>query len=82
MKFVENIYKHSNKHTNDRQPLQAMRVTVLLFSLFVLGYAMASRGTKIYDMVSGACEITVVGAFVPLVFGVYWKRATTLGALA
>jgi Na+/proline symporter len=59
-----------------------MRVTVLLFSVFVLGYAMASRGTKIYDMVSGAYQVTLVGAFIPLVFGLYWKGATTQGAIA
>ena len=80
--FVENIYKHFNKQMNDQQTLKAMRVTVLLFSIFVLGYAMASRGTKIYDMVSGAYQVTLVGAFAPLVFGLYWKRATTQGALA
>ena len=80
--FVENIYKHFNKQMNDQQTLKAMRVTVLLFAVFVLGYAMASRGTKIYDMVSGAYQVTLVGAFVPLVFGLYWKRATTQGALA
>jgi Na+/proline symporter len=43
---------------------------------------MASRGTKIYDMVSGAYQVTLVGAFIPLVFGLYWKRATTQGAIA
>ena len=80
--FVENIYKHFNKQMNDQQTLKAMRVTVLLFAVFVLGYAMASRGTKIYDMVSGAYQVTLVGAFVPLVFGLYWRRATTQGALA
>jgi len=80
--FVENIYKHFNKHMSDQQTLKAMRVTVLLFSVFVLGYAMASRGTKIYDMVSGAYQVTLVGAFIPLVFGLYWSRATTQGAIA
>lgn len=80
--FIENVYKHWNKHMNDRQTLKAMRVAVLVFSVMVLGYAMASRGTKIYDMVSGAYQVTLVGAFVPLVFGLYWKRATTQGAIA
>ncbi len=80
--FVENIYKHFSTDMDDQHTLKAMRVTVLLFSVFVLGYAMASRGTKIYDMVSGAYQVTLVGAFVPLVFGLYWKRATTQGALA
>ncbi|MBC7711137.1 MAG: sodium:solute symporter family protein [Rhizobacter sp.] len=80
--FVENIYKHFKPHMSDQQTLKAMRVTVLVFSVLVLGYAMVSRGTKIYDMVSGAYQVTLVGAFVPLVFGLYWRRATTQGAIA
>jgi SSS family transporter len=80
--FVENVYKHFRPHMSDAQTLRAMRVSTLVFSLLVLGYAMATRGTKIYDMVSGAYQVTLVGAFVPLAFGLYWKRATTQGALA
>jgi solute:Na+ symporter, SSS family len=80
--FVENIYKHFKPRMSDQQTLRAMRVTVLLFSLFVLSYAMLARGKPIYDMVSGAYQVTLVGAFVPLVFGLYWKRATTQGAIA
>ena len=37
--------------------------------------------TSIYEMVSGAYQVPLVGAFVPLVFGLYWSRATTQGAL-
>lgn len=33
-------------------------------------------------MVVGAYKVTLVAAFVPLVCGLYWKRATTQGALA
>ena len=44
-------------------------------------YAIALQGTPIYDMVSGAYQVTLVGAFVPLVAGLYWKRATTQGAM-
>ena len=58
-----------------------MRVTVLVFSGFVLAYAIAMQGTSIYEMVSGAYQVTLVGAFVPLAFGLYWKKATTQGAL-
>jgi Na+/proline symporter len=32
-------------------------------------------------MVGNAYKVTLAGAFVPLVFGLYWKRATTAGAL-
>jgi Na+/proline symporter len=29
---------------------------------------------------SAAYQVTLVGAFVPLLFGLYWQRATTQGA--
>ena len=32
-------------------------------------------------MVESAYKITLVGAFVPLAFGLYWKRANNQGAL-
>jgi Na+/proline symporter len=35
-----------------------------------------------YEMVQNAYKVTLAGAFVPLVCGIYWKRATTQGALA
>jgi solute:Na+ symporter, SSS family len=34
-----------------------------------------------YEMVQNAYKVTLAGAFVPLVCGIYWKRATTQGAL-
>ena len=58
-----------------------MRVTVLVFSTLVLLYAVSMQGTSIYEMVSGAYQVTLVGAFVPLVAGLYWPRATTQGAV-
>jgi Na+/proline symporter len=54
---------------------------VLTFSILVCAYAIASEGTPIYDMVSGAYQVPLVGAFVPLTAGLYWKRATTQGAI-
>jgi len=56
-------------------------VTVLVFSGLVLAYAILMQGTSIYEMVSGAYQVTLVGAFIPLLFGLYWPRATTQGAL-
>ncbi len=32
-------------------------------------------------MVSGAYQVTLVGAFIPLLFGLYWSKATTQGAI-
>jgi solute:Na+ symporter, SSS family len=80
--FVENIWRQWKPHMGDKQELKTMRITVLCFAVLVLIYAISSQGTSIYEMVSGAYQVTLVGAFVPLVFGLYWKRATTRGALA
>jgi SSS family solute:Na+ symporter len=79
--FTENIWRQFHPHQSDKQELRAMRVTVLVFSALVLGYAIAMQGTSIYEMVSGAYQVPLVGAFVPLVFGLYWPRATTQGAI-
>ena len=79
--FVENIWRQFYPRISDRQELRTMRISVLVFSVCVCAYAIASQGTPIYDMVSGAYQITLVGAFVPLVAGLYWPRATTQGAV-
>jgi len=79
--FVENIWRQFRPHMGDKQELKTMRITVLIFGALVLLYAIQTQGTSIYEMVSGAYQVTLVGAFVPLVFGLYWKRATTQGAI-
>lgn len=79
--FVENIWRQFKPHMGDKQELKTMRITVLVFSTLVLLYAIKMQGTSIYEMVSGAYQVTLVGAFIPLVFGLYWQRATTQGAL-
>ena len=80
--FVENILKNLRPGMTDKQQLFAMRVTIVIFTAIVLSYAIAMKGTPIYDLVSSAYQVTLVGAFVPLVMGLYWKRATTQGAIA
>ena len=79
--FTENIWRQFRPRVSDRQELKTMRVTVLVFSTLVLLYAVSMQGTSIYEMVSGAYQVTLVGAFVPLVAGLYWPRATTQGAV-
>jgi len=79
--FVENIWRQFRPHLGDQQELKTMRITVLVFSTLVLVYAIRMQGTSIYEMVSGAYQVTLVGAFVPLVFGLYWKKASTQGAI-
>ncbi|HEX5374019.1 MAG TPA: sodium:solute symporter family protein [Aquabacterium sp.] len=79
--FVENILKNLHPGMSDRQVLLAMRITIFVFTALVLTYAMAMQGTSIYDLVSAAYQVPLVGAFVPLTFGLYWSRATTQGAV-
>ena len=79
--FVENILKNLRPRMSDRQQLLATRWTIVIFAAVVLAYAIAMKGTSIYELVSSAYQVTLVGAFVPLVFGLYWSRATTQGAI-
>jgi solute:Na+ symporter, SSS family len=79
--FTENILKHIVfKHMGDQQMLRTMRIIVLTFGSFVLWFALNSQ-SSIFHMVEDAYKITLVGAFVPLAFGLYWKRANNQGAL-
>jgi SSS family transporter len=79
--FTENILKHfALKHMSDMQMLRTMRIIVLTFGGVVLWFALNSE-SSIFHMVENAYKITLVGAFVPLVFGLYWKRANNQGAL-
>jgi SSS family transporter len=79
--FVENIWRQFQPHRGDKIELRTMRITVLIFSACVCAYAILLQGKPIYDMVSGAYQVTLVGAIVPLAAGLYWQRATTQGAV-
>jgi SSS family solute:Na+ symporter len=79
--FVENILKNIKPRLEDKELLLAMRITILVFSALVLTYAIAMRGTSIYELVSSAYQVTLIAAFVPLTAGLYWKKATTQGAI-
>ncbi|MEG1832404.1 MAG: sodium:solute symporter family protein [Burkholderiaceae bacterium] len=78
--FVENILKNFMP-LSDRKELKAMRITLFFFAAAVLVYSIKLEGTPIYDMVAMAYQFPVVGAFWPLVAGLYWKRATNQGAV-
>ena len=78
--FVENVLKNF-AHVSEKNEVKTMRITVLFFTIMVLVYALSVEGMAIYDMVAMAYQFPVVGAFWPLVLGLYWKKATRLGAL-
>jgi len=78
--FTENILKHfALKDMSDKQMLLTLRVTLVAFSGMVLWFAMNSE-SSIFHMVEEAYSVTLVGAFVPLAFGLFWKRANNQGA--
>jgi len=79
--FTENIWRQFKPRMSDREELRDMRIATLGFSALVLAYAIAMEGTPIYEMVSSAYQVPLVGAFIPLLAGLYWKRATTQGAI-
>lgn len=79
--FTENILKPALPHLTDKKLLFWMRVVTLIFTVLVTLYAMFSKAT-IFKMVENAYQITLVAAFIPLLCGVYWRRATNQGALA
>ncbi len=76
--FVSNILSAVVK-LDDKHMLKAMRWTVFVFTLMVLSYSLFVEGTAIYDMVAMAYQFPVVGAFWPLVCGLYWKGTTRQG---
>lgn len=80
--FTENIWRQFRPNASDRETLLSMRISLLVFAAAVLVYSIAMEGTPIYDLVASAYQVPLVGAFTPLVFGLYWKRATTQGAIA
>ena len=78
--FSENIVKGFFRELTAEQYLLIMRVTTLVFSVLVTIIAMNSE-LSIFKMVESAYKVTLVSAFVPLLCGIYWSKATPLGGL-
>jgi solute:Na+ symporter, SSS family len=79
--FAENVIKGFVPTMNDHAFLRVMRLCLVGFAGMVLFYALNSE-LSIFGMVESAYKITLAGAFVPLFFGAFWKRASSQGALA
>jgi len=78
--FTENILKGLLPPQTDKQFLFGMRCVVLIFTVLVTLFALQTE-SSIYKMVENAYKVTLVAAFIPLAFGLYWKPATRQGAL-
>jgi SSS family transporter len=78
--FTENVLKRLYPHMSDRQFLFTLRLVLVIFTLAVASFALASEAS-IYQMVQNTYKITLVACIVPLVAGIFWRRATAQGAL-
>ena len=78
--FTENVVKPLFGEMGDKRFLLMLRVVLVFFTAGVLLFALNNTSTM-YEMVQNAYKVTLVGAFIPLVCGIYWKKATTQGAL-
>lgn len=79
--FSENLVRPLlNERLNDRQMLLLTKGSVLLFS--VVATVMACLRSNIYELVGESSVLSLVTLFAPLVFGLYWKRTSSIGAMA
>jgi Na+/proline symporter len=80
----ENIIKEFMPHHRMSQTklLWITRAVVVAFTVLVVVYSLWSlqRQTSIHEMVANAYKVTLACAFVPLLAGLYWKRASDAGA--
>ncbi len=78
--FTENVLRPFVPAMKDKQFLLTLRLVMVIFTAAALLFALNSKSTM-YEMVQNAYNVTLAGAFVPLVAGAFWSRATTQGAL-
>lgn len=77
--FTENVLKNFRPNMTDAQLLKSTRITVFIFTILVVTNAILSS-EDIHGMVENAYRITLAGVFVPLTAGLFWSKASNLGA--
>ena len=78
--FSENVIRAAVPRLDEKRLLTTMRVVLVAFAGIVLTIALESDAS-IYKLVVNTYKVTLVAAFVPLCAGLFWKPATTQGAL-
>lgn len=78
--LTENVLQQFTKHFSDKTMLWLLRLLVVVVAIVSTSISLNTTQTM-YELVESGYSVTLVVAFVPLVFGVYWKRATTQGAI-
>jgi Na+/proline symporter len=75
----ENLVRPLFKNVADAQLLRIMRLSLVGVAL-VTGLMAVSRD-NIYELVGESSAFSLVSLFVPLLAGLYWKKATGVGAI-
>jgi SSS family solute:Na+ symporter len=78
--ITENVLQPFTKHFNDKTMLWILRSVLILVAIVSTTIAVNSESTM-YEMVESGYKVTLVVAFIPLLCGIYWRPATTQGAL-
>lgn len=64
---------------SDEKLLKIMRLSVI--GITIVGVALSLYKSAIYELVGESSALSLVALFVPLVAGLYWKKANALGAI-
>lgn len=78
--LTENVLQPFTKHFSDTKKIWLVRTVLILVAIVSTTISVNSKSTM-YQMVESGYSVTLVVAFVPLVCGIYWKHATTQGAV-
>lgn len=76
---VRPVMERAGATMDDARLLRTMRLTVLTLAVAVLVMALTSK-MSIYQLVNESGKVVLVSAFVPLVAGLFWARASARGA--
>ncbi len=64
---------------SDEKLLKIMRLSTIGITLIAVGLSLYK--SEIYELVGESSALSLVALFVPLVAGLYWKKATALGVI-
>jgi Na+/proline symporter len=67
------------KKPADKQLLMITRLSVIFFS--IVATVLAALNSNIYELVGVSSVLSLVSLFVPMAFGMYWKRSSSAGAI-
>ncbi len=78
--LAENVIKPFFRDISDKFRLNIIRTAIILVALGSVVLAVRDDA-RIYELVISAYSVTLVAGFIPLVFGLYSKKANSFGAL-